>query len=186
VPIVGGQCKSGVPISGIIDSFGRSCVTRSAAFDFPQMKVSRPIFSDVPEPRRRVMAAIRGRDTGPEIAVRRMLHAMGYRYRVHRRDLPGHPDVTFPSRRKIVFVHGCFWHQHSGCKAAKVPRTRTQYWGPKLAKNMERDRRNLEALTNSGWAVTIVWECELAHPGDVAARLANFLGPPGIRSLRAA
>lgn len=151
-----------------------------------QMKVLPPIFSDVPEPRRRVMAAIRGRDTGPEIAVRRMLHAMGYRYRVHRRDLPGRPDVTFPSRRKIVFVHGCFWHQHSGCRAAKVPRTRTQYWGPKLAKNMDRDRRNLEALANSGWAVTIVWECELAHPEGVVARLANFLGPPGVRSSRAA
>jgi DNA mismatch endonuclease (patch repair protein) len=142
------------------------------------MNVLRPIFSDVPEPRRRVMAAIRGKDTGPEIAIRRMLHAMGYRYRLHRRDLPGRPDITFPGRRKVVFVHGCFWHQHLGCKAAKAPRTRQEYWGPKLARNIERDRLNLEALTRSAWVVAIVWECELAHPETIAVRLASFLGRP--------
>ena len=142
------------------------------------MKAPRLIFSDVPEPRRRVMRAIRGQDTRPEIAVRRMLHALGYRYRLHWRDLPGRPDLAFPGRRKAVFVHGCFWHQHPGCKAAKAPQTRRDYWTPKLAGNMERDRRNLEALANSGWAVAIVWECELVGPEAVAARLAGFLGPP--------
>lgn len=143
------------------------------------MKVPRPIFADVPEPRRRIMAAIRGRNTKPEIAVRRMLHAMGYRYRLHWRALPGCPDVAFPSRRKAVFVHGCFWHQHLGCKAGKAPQTRQDYWAPKLARNMQRDRQNMEALTSSGWAVTIVWECELFRPKSVAASLMNFLGPPG-------
>lgn len=127
------------------------------------------------------MAAVRGRDTGPELAVRRMLHAMGYRYRLHRRDLPGRPDIILPGRRKVVFVHGCFWHQCSapGCRKAKVPQTRLEYWATKLARNVERDRRNLAALTAAGWDVIVLWECELADLGTVAARLVAFLGPPG-------
>lgn len=138
-------------------------------------------FANVPEARRRIMAAIRGRDTKPEVAVRRMLHALGYRYRLHRRGLPGRPDLVFPSRRKAVLIHGCFWHQHPspGCRAATTPRVRQGYWGPKLARNVQRDGENLEALAAAGWDVAVVWECELAEPEAVAARLTGFLGPPG-------
>lgn len=144
-------------------------------------KLPRPSFTDVPEARRKMMRAVRGRDTGPELVVRRMLHAMGYRYRLHRGDLPGRPDVVLPSRRKVVLVHGCFWHQHSSpaCRAAKVPQTRQEYWGPKLARNVERDRQNLESLAAARWDALVVWECELVAPAAVAERLAAFLGSPG-------
>lgn len=144
-----------------------------------RMKVPRPIFNDVPEARRRVMATIRGQDTGPEIAVRRMLHAMGYRYRLHRRDLPGRPDVAFPGRHKAVFVHGCFWHQHPGCKLARQPKSRLNYWLPKLRRNQERDRERLEALATMGWKVLIIWECEARDPKTMAVALRRFLAPTG-------
>ncbi len=153
----------------------------------PQPKPPRPSFADVPEARRRMMSAVRGQGTGPELAVRRMLHAMGYRYRLHRRDLPGRPDVVLPGRRKVVMVHGCFWHQHPSltCRAARVPRTRQEYWAPKLARNVERDRRVLAALAAAGWDIIVIWECELADAVAVAERLAAFLGAPGGRGLAA-
>ena len=113
-----------------------------------------------PEKRYRIMASIRKRDTRPEIAVRRALHAQGLRFRLYRRDLPGTPDVVLPSRRLAVLIHGCFWHQHPGCKWSRTPRGNTSYWVPKLARNIERDigaRRQLEAL---GWKVLVIWECE--------------------------
>jgi DNA mismatch endonuclease, patch repair protein len=112
------------------------------------------------ETRHRVMASIRKRDTRPEIAVRRALHAQGLRFRLHRSDLPGTPDVVLPGRRTAVLVHGCFWHQHPGCSWSRVPRGNTSYWGPKLIRNVERDvqaRQHLEAL---GWKVVVIWECE--------------------------
>lgn len=124
------------------------------------------------------MAAIRGRDTGPELALRRTLFAMGYRFRLHVKELPGRPDLVFPGRKKVMFVHGCFWHRHKGCRNSVMPRTRRDWWEAKLNANAERDARNLAQLADSGWQALVVWECELAAPG-AAARLSAFLGPPG-------
>jgi DNA mismatch endonuclease (patch repair protein) len=121
------------------------------------------------------MARIRKTDTKPEMLVRRMLHALGYRYRLHRRDLPGNPDIVFASRRKLIFVHGCFWHQH-GCRlGAKQPRARPEYWLPKLQRNKERDLRNLQALKEAGWSTLALWECELSDTSALERRLRKFL-----------
>ena len=132
-----------------------------------------------PEQRRRCMAAIRGRDTKPELLVRSIAHRLGYRFRLHRRDLPGRPDLVFPGRRKVVFVHGCFWHQHPGCRYATRPATRTEFWAAKLDGNRERDARVRRELEGMGWGVLVVWECETREPEAVGARLAAFLGPRG-------
>lgn len=123
------------------------------------------------------MRAIKGRNTQPEVIVRRMLHAMGYRFRLHRRDLPGTPDIVLPGRRTIIQVHGCFWHQHEGCPHGRLPRTRHDYWLPKLARNKERDRLVKAALAALGWEVATVWECELSSLDDLAKRMRAFLGP---------
>lgn len=108
------------------------------------------------------MRAIRSTGMKPELAVRRLVHSMGYRYRLHRKDLPGKPDLVFGPRRKVIFVHGCFWHQHSdpGCKIARMPKSKPDYWKPKLARNVERDRQHQAELEANGWSVLIVWECE--------------------------
>lgn len=121
--------------------------------------------------RSRIMRAIRTANTRPEIAVRRLLHAMGYRFRLHRRDLPGTPDITLPGRRAVIFVHGCFWHQHPGCPKGRQPAHRQEYWGPKLMRNVERDTATASRLREQGWTVIVVWECELADPESVRARL---------------
>lgn len=134
---------------------------------------------DVPEARRAVMRANKAKDTKPEVAVRRLLHAMGYRFRLHRRDLPGTPDVVFPGRRKAIQVHGCFWHQHEGCRRANVPGTRREYWAPKLARNVERDRASRARLEALGWSVTTIWECEVADHDAVVRRVKTFLGRAG-------
>jgi DNA mismatch endonuclease (patch repair protein) len=110
--------------------------------------------------RHRIMASIRKRDTRPEIAVRRALHAQGLRFRLHRNDLPGTPDVVLPGRRLVVFIHGCFWHQHPGCKWSRMPSGNLSYWGPKLARNVERDLRSRQELEALGWRVLVIWECE--------------------------
>lgn len=124
------------------------------------------------------MSLIRSKNTKPEVALRSMLHAQGYRFRIHRRDLAGSPDVVFPSRRKVIFVHGCFWHGHEGCKVANVPKTRTEYWQLKFAKNKARDRENEDRLRNLGWNIMVVWECELREKARLLKRVAAFLGPP--------
>lgn len=121
------------------------------------------------------MARIRGQDTGPELTVRRLLHAMGYRFRLHRRDLPGRPDIVLPGRRKAILVHGCFWHQHPGCRFARMPATRRDFWEAKLAGNCARDARNVAALRRAGWSVSVVWECQTRHTGTLEARLRRFL-----------
>ncbi|MGO6725641.1 DNA mismatch endonuclease Vsr [Rhizobium leguminosarum bv. viciae] len=128
-----------------------------------------------PEVRSQIMRAIRKTDTKPEIAVRRLLHASGFRFRLYRKDLPGTPDIVLPRHRSVVFVHGCFWHQHTGCRYAKLPRTRTGYWLPKLARNVERDAQAGDALTRLGWRVHVVWECELDDKQALNHRLGNFL-----------
>lgn len=125
--------------------------------------------------RSRQMSRIRSKDTGPERLVRSLLHRAGFRYRLHRRDLPGTPDLVFPSRHKIVLVNGCFWHQHSGCVDGRVPKTRVGYWAPKLKKNRLRDRRNIRALRRLGWQVEVVWECEVEDLGRLKRRLKAFL-----------
>ncbi|MEZ5939294.1 MAG: DNA mismatch endonuclease Vsr [Hyphomonadaceae bacterium] len=123
------------------------------------------------------MSLVRGRDTGPELVVRRRLHALGYRYRLHARELPGKPDLVFPSRRAVVFVHGCFWHRHPDptCKLARLPKSRLDFWLPKLETNRERDNRNVAALEGLGWRVFIAWECEVARIDSLLPRLTMFL-----------
>ncbi|MCK6685882.1 MAG: very short patch repair endonuclease [Thermoanaerobaculia bacterium] len=106
-----------------------------------------------------MMAGIKGRDTKPEVLIRKALFAAGFRFRLHRKDLPGSPDIVLPGRRVAVFVHGCFWHAHPGCRYAKTPATRREFWEAKLAANAERDRRARDALLSSGWRVLVVWEC---------------------------
>lgn len=120
------------------------------------------------------MSRIRGKDTKPELAVRRLAHAMGYRFRLHRRDLPGSPDLVFPGRRKVLFVHGCFWHGHD-CRKGHMPRTRTAYWAAKIKRNTERDVASLDALRELGWDALVVWECELKDRVAVESRISSFL-----------
>ncbi|WP_025310947.1 very short patch repair endonuclease [Roseicyclus elongatus] len=129
------------------------------------------------ETRSRVMASVRGRDTKPEMAVRRYLHARGLRFRLHRRDLPGRPDLVFPSRRVAVFVHGCFWHQRPGCRRAKLPRTRADFWRRKLEGNVERDAAALAELEAGGWTALVVWECEVG-PEALEALYERIVGSP--------
>ncbi len=120
------------------------------------------------------MAAVGQRDTAPELVVRRMLHGLGYRYRLHRRDLPGSPDLVFPVRQKVIFVHGCFWHGHT-CPKGALPKTRLDYWKPKIEKNKRRDVKVLAQLRKNGWRAATVWECELADALKLKRRLVRFL-----------
>ena len=115
------------------------------------------------ETRSRMMSNIRGKDTKPELTLRRALHARGLRYRLHVKDLPGRPDLAFPKFRAVVFVHGCFWHRHAGCAKATNPGTRVQFWREKFESNVKRDQRNSERLKIMGWRVHTVWECELTN-----------------------
>lgn len=126
-----------------------------------------------------IMRAIKGRDTKPELRVRSVLHRLGYRFRLHRRSLPGSPDIVLPSRRVAIFVHGCFWHCH-GCKrGGREPKENAGYWRAKLARNVERDAGNLSALAAVDWHAIVVWECELKGEAALAERLAASIGPPG-------
>ena len=124
--------------------------------------------------RSRIMASVRTRDTGAERLVRSIVHAMGYRYSLARKDLPGKPDLVFVSRRKAIFVHGCFWHGHS-CRYGRLPKSRIGYWRPKIEGNRQRDRRQATMLRRSGWSVMIVWQCELRRRDALAARIERFL-----------
>lgn len=127
------------------------------------------------EVRSRIMASVRSTGTGPEMVVRRSLHHLGYRYRLHRRDLPGTPDLAFISKRKALFVNGCFWHLHAGCPRAKVPSSNREFWLSKLERNRRRDAENTAALQKLGWGVMTVWECELRDLTSVLNRLVHFL-----------
>ena len=124
-----------------------------------------------------LMGRIRGVDTKPELFVRRALHALGYRFRVHVRSLPGMPDVVFSRRRKAVFVHGCFWYRH-GCRKTYTPKSRKRFWQAKFAANIARDRRAQERLARDGWQVFVAWECETEADDALLDRMAAFLGPP--------
>lgn len=129
-----------------------------------------------PERRSQIMGAVRCNGTKPELIVRRAAHRLGYRFRLHRRDLPGTPDLVFASRRKVVFVHGCFWHRHEGCKLARMPKSRIHFWVPKLQANRLRDEASLARLKEFGWDSLVVWECELRKVDDLDLRLIEFLG----------
>ena len=128
------------------------------------------------EATRRRMSRVGSKDTGPEMEVRRTAHALGYRYRLHVGDLPGSPDLVFRSRRKVVFVHGCYWHRHPGCKRASTPSTRREYWQAKFDRNVARDAAAESALREAGWDVLVVWECETKDSSALEDRLRQFLG----------
>ena len=121
------------------------------------------------------MSLVRGKDTKPELVVRRLVHGMGYRYRLHRRDLPGTPDLVFPGRGKVIFIHGCFWHRHMNCSLARLPKSRIEFWLPKLTMNADRDVRNVRALRRLGWGVMTIWECQLRDIAKLADRIRRFL-----------
>lgn len=127
------------------------------------------------EERSERMARIRGKNTRPELFVRKLVFALGYRYRLHVRDLPGQPDLVFASRRKVILVHGCFWHFHSPCSIARLPKSNLDFWGPKLEGNKARDKRNRLALRKAGWKVLTIWECQLKDTRRLEARIRRFL-----------
>ena len=125
--------------------------------------------------RSEIMRRVRAKDTGPEMRVRRLVHGMGYRYRLHDRSLPGTPDLVLRRLRKIIFVHGCFWHRHARCALSRLPKSRSEFWVPKLEGNRLRDRRNLARLRRTGWDVLVIWECEIADLPCLGKRIRGFL-----------
>jgi len=120
------------------------------------------------------MSRIRNSNTKPELVVRRLVHGMGYRYRLHSKDIPGWPDLVFRQRKKVIFVHGCFWHQH-GCRQYRMPKSRLKFWIPKLERNVERDKSVLNELKKSGWSVLVIWECQLKNSETIRNRAKRFL-----------
>ncbi|ABQ92455.1 very short patch repair endonuclease [Roseiflexus sp. RS-1] len=128
-----------------------------------------------PEERSRIMAKVRGENTSPERLVRSLIHKMGYRFRLNVKDLPGKPDIVLKKHKKVIFVHGCFWHQHEGCPHAARPSSNTEYWNKKLDRNMLRDREHMHKLEYLGWNVLIVWECETRDREKLVDKLKGFL-----------
>lgn len=128
-----------------------------------------------PDRRSANMRAIRSKGMKPELAVRRLAHRLGYRFRLHRKDLPGKPDLAFIGRSKAVFVHGCFWHQHRECREGRPPKSNHEYWGLKLARNIQRDQANIAKLQSSGWDTLVIWECEIRDAAALEKSLRNFL-----------
>lgn len=127
-----------------------------------------------PERRSWLMSRIGGKNTRPEVLVRSMLHRLGYRFSLHRRDLPGTPDIVLPARGAVVFVNGCFWHGHA-CKRSRMPKSRIDYWGAKIDANRLRDARKRRQLVSLGWKVVVVWECELKHPDKLESKLLRLI-----------
>ena len=127
-----------------------------------------------PASRSALMARIKTKNTAPELTVRRLIFSMGYRFRLHRSDLPGKPDIVLPGRRKAIFVHGCFWHAH-GCKIGRSPKSNLNFWEPKLKRNAERDRRNTRTLHRQGWSVLTIWQCETRDNSALKTKLRSFL-----------
>ncbi|MDX3925993.1 MAG: very short patch repair endonuclease [Shinella sp.] len=130
-----------------------------------------------PEKRSEIMSRIRGKDTSPERVVRSLAHALGYRYRLHKKSLPGSPDLVFASRRKVIFVHGCFWHRHRACRRASLPASNQDYWAKKFERNIERDTAAIEALRLLGWEALVIWQCELKieDAARLTAKIVGFL-----------
>ena len=128
-----------------------------------------------PEERSEIMARVRSKNSRPEMAIRRLVFALGYRYRLHARTLPGCPDLVFRSKRKVIFVHGCFWHRHASCALARMPKSRLDFWIAKLEGNRQRDQKNKRALSREGWKVLTIWECQLNDAVRLEARIRRFL-----------
>lgn len=128
-----------------------------------------------PDRRSRMMASIRGKNTKPEMVVRKLVHGLGFRFRLHRRDLPGSPDLVFPRMRKVIFVHGCFWHRHPGCRFAYTPKSNIRFWLTKLNTNMRRDAMMQQALVEAHWEVLVVWECEVENLVTLSQKILSFL-----------
>ncbi|MBI3452617.1 MAG: DNA mismatch endonuclease Vsr [Rhodospirillales bacterium] len=128
-----------------------------------------------PQKRSEIMSLVRNKNTKPELAVRRIAFRRGFRYRLHRGDLPGRPDLVFPSKQKVIFVHGCFWHSHSQCSKARPPKSRKNYWLPKLRQNRQRDTRNRAELRKLGWASLVIWQCQLKNEAAVIRKIERFL-----------
>nr|WP_297458844.1 DNA mismatch endonuclease Vsr [uncultured Halomonas sp.] len=128
-----------------------------------------------PSRRSEIMKRVRSRDTKPEMVVRKLIHGMGYRYRLHAKELPGKPDLVFRPRRKVIFVHGCFWHRHSNCVLARLPKSREDFWLQKLEANRQRDIRNKHALQEAGWWMLTIWECELGDMDRLKYKIKEFL-----------
>jgi len=126
-----------------------------------------------------MMAGIRNKDTQPELRVRKIAHSLGYRYRLHRRDLPGSPDLAFPRLKKVILVHGCYWHRHPDCRYAYSPKSNTKFWQNKFRRNQERDRQTLSNLRSEGWDALVIWECETRDAAKLQARIAEHLGRVG-------
>lgn len=137
----------------------------------------------MPAERSALMAKIRGKDTKPEKQVRSMLHRAGYRFSLHRKELPGKPDIVLRKYKTVVFVHGCFWHRHAGCKVASMPKSNTAFWQEKFDRNTANDRKHRAALGKLGWKVVTIWECELKHPGQVLEKLRKALATPGAENI---
>jgi DNA mismatch endonuclease (patch repair protein) len=127
------------------------------------------------EKRSEIMRRVKSSDTTPEKRVRSLLHKLGFRFRLHRKDLPGKPDIVLPKSHTVIFVHGCFWHRHQGCPNATTPATRQEYWLPKFARTVERDKKNQEELRQKGWNVAVVWECETKNASKLASDLIRII-----------
>ena len=135
--------------------------------------MSSEVINKVSEQRSRNMSAIKSKNTKPEITVRKLLHSMGYRFRLHRKDLPGSPDIVLPKYKTVIFVHGCFWHRHENCKYASTPKTRKEFWEKKFRENINRDNLNQANLSLKGWKIIIIWECQLK--GDIKKLIRELL-----------
>lgn len=135
-------------------------------------KISRQL---APEVRGRIMSKIRSKDTRPELFIRSLIHRMGYRFRLHYKHLPGTPDIVFPSRHKVIFVHGCFWHHHDCPVGARMPRANLDYWRPKLLRNQARDIAACEQLAHLGWDNLVIWECEIKETDSLVNKISKFL-----------
>jgi DNA mismatch endonuclease (patch repair protein) len=122
-----------------------------------------------------IMSTVGSKNTGPEMSVRKMLHAMRYRYKLHQRNLPGSPDISFPKKKKVIFVHGCFWHGHN-CGYGRLPKSKIAYWSAKVEANKARDKKNIEKLKNLGWKSIVVWQCQLKDMNKIQQRLVGFFG----------
>jgi len=128
-----------------------------------------------PEGRSRIMRSVRSKNTRPEKLVRSLIHRLGYRFRIHYKKLPGCPDLAFPAKRKVIFVHGCFWHGHGRCRSGKLPLTNTDYWHPKILGNIERDKKNQSHLKKDGWKILTLWGCQLEKIEKLEKQLIKFL-----------
>ena len=144
----------------------------------------------ISDQRSRNMSAIKSKNTKPEIAVRKMLHALGYRFRLHRKDLPGSPDIVLPKYKTVIFVHGCFWHRHENCKFASTPKTRKEFWENKFNENMKRDKNNFKELKKLNWNLLVIWECETKNINLLIKKVSSKIGNiqlsnsnPGPRSI---